>query len=137
MRQDDGELAEDEGRAGRGERGAMALMMRLGRYARGAARPRRAMKSVKPAELERVSRLDHRFLLLTGPDDATMKKGAGWLIARDPRLSTGALLAITVWAACRFYYFCFYVLEQYAGRGTRYRGLVDALGYLLGRQRER
>jgi len=30
------------------------------------------MKSVKPAELERVSRLDHRFILLTGPDDATM-----------------------------------------------------------------
>jgi len=31
------------------------------------------MKSVKPQDLERVQRLDHRFILLTGPDDATME----------------------------------------------------------------
>ncbi|WP_260581553.1 DNA polymerase III subunit delta [Sphingopyxis sp. PET50] len=31
------------------------------------------MKSVKPHELERVARLDRRFFLLTGPDDATME----------------------------------------------------------------
>ena len=31
------------------------------------------MKSVKPGDLERVQRLDQRFFLLTGPDDATME----------------------------------------------------------------
>ncbi len=31
------------------------------------------MKSVKPQDLERVQRLDQRFILLTGPDDATME----------------------------------------------------------------
>lgn len=31
------------------------------------------MKSVKPQDLERVQRLEQRFILLTGPDDATME----------------------------------------------------------------
>src|SRR3546814_6281831 len=46
------------------------------------ARTRRAMKSVKPADLERQTRLDHavRFTLLTGPDDATMEAVASRLI---------------------------------------------------------
>ena len=41
------------------------------------------MKSVKPGELERLSRLDPavRFILLTGPDDATMESVAAHLIA--------------------------------------------------------
>lgn len=38
------------------------------------------MKTIKPAELERVQRLDHRFILLTGPDDATMETLAARLI---------------------------------------------------------
>ena len=40
------------------------------------------MKSVKPNELERLSRLDPavRFTLLTGPDEATMEAVAGHLI---------------------------------------------------------
>ena len=40
------------------------------------------MKTVKPAELERLSRLDAavRFTLLTGPDEATMAAVAGHLI---------------------------------------------------------
>ncbi|WP_033074301.1 DNA polymerase III subunit delta [Sphingopyxis sp. MWB1] len=40
------------------------------------------MKSVKPQELERLTRLDPatRFTLLTGPDDATMEAVAGRLI---------------------------------------------------------
>ncbi len=40
------------------------------------------MKSVKPNELERLSRLDPavRFTLLTGPDEATMEAVASHLI---------------------------------------------------------
>ncbi|MDK2761109.1 MAG: DNA polymerase III subunit delta [Sphingopyxis sp.] len=41
------------------------------------------MKTVKPAELERLPRLDPavRFILLTGPDEATMEAVAGHLVA--------------------------------------------------------
>lgn len=41
------------------------------------------MKTVKPADLERQSRLDPalRFILLTGPDEATMEAVAGHLVA--------------------------------------------------------
>ena len=40
------------------------------------------MKTVKPADLERQSRLDPalRFTLLTGPDEATMAAVAGHLV---------------------------------------------------------
>ncbi len=36
------------------------------------------------------------------------------------------LLVIAVWSFCRFYYFLFYVLENYAGRERRYAGVLDA-----------
>ncbi len=41
------------------------------------------------------------------------------------------LLAITVWAFCRAYYFCFYVLEHYADPSFRYAGLWSALRHVL------
>lgn len=53
------------------------------------------------------------------------------LLLESPHLRTAALLAIAVWAFCRFYYYLFYVLENYAGRERRYAGLLDALRYLL------
>jgi hypothetical protein len=34
-------------------------------------------------------------------------------------------LVICLWAACRFYYFLFYVLERYVGLGGRYAGIMD------------
>lgn len=42
-----------------------------------------------------------------------------------------ALLAIAVWAFCRFYYFLFHVLEHYAGRQRPYAGLFDAMKWAL------
>ncbi|MGC3989011.1 MAG: hypothetical protein QM796_04870 [Chthoniobacteraceae bacterium] len=54
---------------------------------------------------------------------------AGLLLLKSPDLATALLLAITVWAFCRFYYFLFYVLENYAGRDRKYAGLWDALKY--------
>ena len=53
------------------------------------------------------------------------------LLLESPHLHTAVLLGIAVWSFCRFYYFLFYVLEAYAGRGRKYAGLLDALGYLL------
>jgi hypothetical protein len=52
--------------------------------------------------------------------------GATALLLERASWRDAALLAITVWAFCRFYYFLFYVLERYAG-GRRYAGLGDAL----------
>lgn len=45
------------------------------------------------------------------------------------------LLAISVWAFARFYYFAFYVLEHYADREFRYSGLWDLIRYLLTKKR--
>ncbi len=38
-----------------------------------------------------------------------------------------ALLLVCLWAACRFYYFLFYVLERYVGVEGRYAGIIDLL----------
>jgi len=41
------------------------------------------------------------------------------------------LLLLTIWAFCRAYYFCFYVLHHYADPSFRYAGLWSAVRYLL------
>jgi hypothetical protein len=58
------------------------------------------------------------------------------LFAQAPTWRTVLLIAITVWAFCRFYYYLFYVLERYLGREKKFAGVLDALGYLLSRRRE-
>jgi hypothetical protein len=58
---------------------------------------------------------------------------AAMLVALSPKLITAALIAITVWAFCRFYYYLFYVLDRYLGREKRFSGIFDALCYLLKR----
>jgi hypothetical protein len=55
----------------------------------------------------------------------------GGLLLESPHLRTAALLGIAIWCFCRFYYYLFYVLENYAGRGRKYAGLLDALGYVF------
>lgn len=44
------------------------------------------------------------------------------------------LLALALWAACRFYYFLFYVIEKYADPGFRFAGLSSALKYFWDRR---
>ncbi len=56
---------------------------------------------------------------------------AALLLADTFSLKKFALLAIAIWSFCRFYYFLFYVLENYAGRERRYAGILDAILYLL------
>lgn len=58
----------------------------------------------------------------------------GLLILHAPNWRVLLLLAITVWAFARFYYFAFYVLHHYADPAFRYSGLVDLIKYLLGRR---
>lgn len=57
----------------------------------------------------------------------------GLLIATVPEWRTVVLLAIAIWAFCRFYYFAFYVLHHYADPSFKYAGLVDLMRYLIGK----
>jgi len=50
---------------------------------------------------------------------------AALIFAEAPSLKVGVLLALLVWASCRFYYFLFYVLERYVDRTMRYAGILD------------
>lgn len=98
------------------------------------------MKSVKPAELERLSRLDPsvRLTLLTGPDDATMEAVAGRLIAlagkdaervvltsgqlaQDPALLAAEAASMSLFSAQRV------IRLEISGSGDDCMGAVDAL----------
>lgn len=62
--------------------------------------------------------------------------GAGVLLHDDRRMRFGLLL-VCLWAACRFYYFLFHVLERYVGVEGRYAGVLDLCGRLwTGRRRQ-
>jgi hypothetical protein len=41
------------------------------------------------------------------------------------------LLALCVWAFCRFYYYAFYVIEKYVDSQFRYSGLISFLLYFI------
>jgi hypothetical protein len=56
---------------------------------------------------------------------------AALLIAEAPSFKVAALLAVSVWAFCRAYYFAFYVIERYVDSGYRFSGLGSVLRYVL------
>ncbi len=60
------------------------------------------------------------FLVLAGVT-ATL------LLLEAPSLRGAALMALLVWASCRFYYFLFYVLHHYVDPSLRYAGLLALL----------
>jgi hypothetical protein len=51
-----------------------------------------------------------------------------------PSWRVAVLLSLLVWASCRFYYFLFYVLEQYVDPRLRYAGIWPMLVQLLRRR---
>ncbi|MCI0748566.1 MAG: hypothetical protein L0Y58_24420 [Verrucomicrobia subdivision 3 bacterium] len=55
------------------------------------------------------------------------------LIVEHPNAKTAALLAVSIWSFCRFYYFAFYVIEHYVDSGYRFSGLGSFLVYLARR----
>ena len=60
------------------------------------------------------------------------------LLLDAPSLRTAALLCLLVWAAWRFYYFLFYVLEHYVDPKLRYSGIADLIrAAILKRRRMR
>ena len=42
------------------------------------------------------------------------------------------LFVLCIWAFCRAYYFCFYVMQHYAEPGFKYAGLLDLALHLSG-----
>jgi hypothetical protein len=52
---------------------------------------------------------------------------AALILAEMPSVKLAILVTLLVWASCRFYYFLFYVLEQYVDPTMRYAGLFDLL----------
>jgi hypothetical protein len=46
-----------------------------------------------------------------------------------------ALLGMTVWAACRFYFYAFYVIERWVDGRYRFAGLGSFIAYLIRRRR--
>ena len=46
-------------------------------------------------------------------------------------LRVGVLLALAIWAFCRFYYFAFYVIQHYVDPTYRFSGLVAFALYCL------
>jgi hypothetical protein len=53
------------------------------------------------------------------------------LILRTPEVSSVLLLGIAPWAACRSYYFAFYVLERYVDPTFRFSGIWALVRYLV------
>ena len=56
------------------------------------------------------------------------------LVLEHPTLSIAALLAISIWCFCRFYYFAFYVIEHYVDPTYRFSGLWSFVRYLCAKR---
>jgi hypothetical protein len=57
------------------------------------------------------------------------------LILERPTLKIAVLLAIAIWCFCRFYYFAFYVIQQYVDPGYRFSGLWSFFVYLCSKRK--
>ena len=57
------------------------------------------------------------------------------IVVELPTLRTAALIAVALWASCRFYYFAFYALERYVDPSLRYPGIVALLLQITRRRR--
>ena len=62
---------------------------------------------------------------------------SGLLVIESTSLEVAALLAVSVWASCRFYYFAFYVIEHYLDPTYRFSGLISVLRYVLRNRAQR
>lgn len=60
---------------------------------------------------------------------------AGLVWAEHPTWKVALLLALAIWCFCRFYYFAFYVIQNYVDSSFRFTGLWDFLRYLGGKRR--
>ena len=68
------------------------------------------------------------LLLLIGISSAAL------ILAENPSLKLAILLAITVWAFARAYYFAFYVIERYIDPQFKFSGLGSFVRHLYTRR---
>ena len=59
----------------------------------------------------------------------------GIILLEYPQWRLALLVGIAIWCFSRFYYFAFYVIENYVDDGFRYAGLISFLRYWLGKRR--
>jgi hypothetical protein len=78
-----------------------------------------------------------RWIVAKGVLFALLAAMSGGLIVivDFPPAHRALLLAICVWAACRFYYFLFHVLHAYVDPTLPSAGLIDLARHLLKRRR--
>jgi hypothetical protein len=57
------------------------------------------------------------------------------LILEHPTWNVAALIVVSIWCFCRFYYFAFYVIERYLDPGYRFSGLWSFVCYMLAKRR--
>jgi hypothetical protein len=57
------------------------------------------------------------------------------VVLENPSLKSAALLALTIWCFCRFYYFAFYVIEKYVDPSYKFSGLWAFAVYLFRRKK--
>jgi hypothetical protein len=69
------------------------------------------------------------LFLLTGLLAATL------LLLEKPAWKTAALLTVTMWCFCRFYYFAFYVMERYVDPACKFSGLGSLVLHLIRKRR--
>lgn len=69
------------------------------------------------------------LFLLLGVLSATL------ILVEHPSVKFAALLALTVWSFCRFYYFTFYVIQHYLDPGYRFSGLWSFASHMFRKQR--
>lgn len=77
-----------------------------------------------------------RWIVAKGILFALLAAMAGGLIVfvEFPRPHRAVLLAVCVWAACRFYYFLFHVLHAYVDPTLPSAGLIDLVKHLRRRR---
>lgn len=59
---------------------------------------------------------------------------AALLLTEAPTIKVAALLALTVWAFCRAYYFAFYVIGHYVDPSFKFSGLIAFARYAASRR---
>ena len=58
------------------------------------------------------------------------------LVLEVATLEGALLLAVSIWAFCRAYYFAFYVIEKYVDQRYRFSGLLSFIKYLVRKKRD-
>jgi hypothetical protein len=78
---------------------------------------------------------NHTVIWLKGALFLTLSAvSATLLLAEAATIKAAVLLALTVWGACRAYYFAFYVIEHYVDPGYRFSGLLSFARYVMRRK---